>query len=557
MSGAAGPVAGVDELGALPAGEDPAPPSRPAPHPAPPPAAPHQTPHQTSHLTASLLRGASLTTVGAVVNAAAGFVLVVVIARALGAGQSGLLFTATALFTLVAVIGKLGADTGLVRDLAGRIALGRREDLRRLVLLGAVPVVALTGLLSAGAFWAAPALAQLCFAEPSQGGTTLLRVLAVALPFGALSLVAVAASRGLGDVVPLVVVENVGKPVLRVALCVAVGVAGGGVVAMGWAWSVPVLVGCAAAVLLLARRLAACAAGAGPGAPWRSLAPPFWRFSSLRGVASALDVANVTAGTLLVSALVGPVEAAVLAGAMRFAQAGTLGLQALRLVIAPQISRLLAHSRYDEVQRLHQTTTLLAVLVTGPAYVLLALHAETALALLGADFAVGAPALQVLCVAMLVNLVTGNVQVVLLMSGRSGTTVVVVGACLGLNLALGLALVPRYGALGGALAWGAAVAVENLVYQAVVRRRLGIRTSNRPLGLACVLVLGCFLLPGLLGPVVLGQGWQASLAVIACSCAVYVVLARRYRRTFGSAELLAAVRGRRDPDAPLTTDPPD
>lgn len=508
-----------------------------------------------AHLTSSLLRGASLTTVGAVVNAASGFVLTVVIARALGAGQSGLLFTATALFTLVAVVGKLGADTGLVRDLAGRGALGRPEDLRRLVLLGAVPVVVVTGVLSWGAWWAAPALAELVFAEPSQGGSTLLRVLAVALPFGALSLVAVAASRGLGDVVPLVVVENVGKPVLRVALCIAVGVAGGGVVAMGWAWSVPVLLGCAVSVLLLARRLAASTAGAGPGAPWRTLAPPFWRFSSLRGVASALDVANVTAGTVLVSALVGPVEAAVLAGAVRFAQAGTLGLQALRLVIAPQISRLLAHGRHDAVQRLHQTTTLLAVLVTGPLYVLLALHAETALALLGAEFAVGAGALQVLCVAMLVNLVTGNVQVVLLMSGRSGTTVVVVGACLGLNLALGLALVPRYGALGGALAWGAAVVVENLVYQAVVRRRLGIRTSNRPLALACVLVLICFLVPGLLGLVLLGPGWQASLAVVLISCAAYGMLVRRHRRTFGSTGLLAAVRGRRDPDAAPVTGP--
>lgn len=496
--------------------------------------------HRAEMLT-GLVRGASLTTVGAVLNAGLGFVLTVVIARSLGVHDSGMLFTGTALFTLVAVLGKMGADTGLVRELARRRPLGRYREDRRLLLLALLPVLLATTALGAAAWTASDVLAGIVFEDAAESGGTVLRALALALPFGALSLVAVAASRGLGDLVPLVVVENIGKPALRVVLCLVVGLVGGGLTAMVWAWAAPALLACAVGGLLLARRMrGAQETEQEPPLPWRRLAGPFWSFAGPRGVAAALDVANSSVGILCVSALSGPGQAAVLAGSMRYAVAGTLGLQAIRLVVMAPLSQLLSAGDVKGAESLHQTTTLLAVALTGPLYVLLALHAGTALSLLGDDFSAGAPVLVLLCAAMMVNLVTGNVQVVLLMGGRSGTNLAAVLTSLLLNIALAALLVPSYGAVAAAGAWAAAVCLENLWYARAARRRMGVHTFTRQVWVLLAIVGGCFLVPGLVLEPLLGRAWWSLLLQLVVSVCAYLALLYVNRGAFSYADVLVA-----------------
>ncbi len=517
-----------------------------APSTSSPPPAGRGSGHHRGEMLTGLVRGASLTTVGAVLNAGLGFVLTVVIARSLGVRDSGVLFTGTALFTLVTVLGKMGADTGLVRDLAQRRPLGRYREDRRLLLLALLPVLLATTALGAAAWTASDVLAGIVFNDAGASGGTVLRVLALVLPFGALSLVAVAASRGLGDLVPLVLVENVGKPALRVVLCLVVGLVGGGLTAMVWAWAAPALLACAVAGLLLARRLRGRQGPEQePPLPWRGLAGPFWSFAGPRGVAAALDVANSSVGILLVSALSGTGQAAVLAGSMRYAVAGTLGLQAIRLVVMAPMSQLLSAGDVKGAERLHQTTTLLALVVTGPLYVLLGLHAGTALSLLGDDFSAGAPVLVLLCLAMMVNLVTGNVQVVLLMGGRSRTNLAAVLTGLLLNIALAALLVPSYGALAAAGAWAVAVCVENLWYARAARRQMGVHTVTRQVWVLLAVLAGSFLLPGLVLERLLGPSWWSLILQLSVSICAYLLLLYVNRRSFSYAEALVAKLRRR------------
>src|SRR5690606_582083 len=117
-------------------------------------------------------------------------------------------------------------------------------------------------------------------------------------------------------------------------------------------------------------------------------------------------------------ALAGATDAGVYNAVLRLVLAGTLTMQALRIGIAPQLSRLLTSGErtgdLSVATHVHQTATTWVVLLSWPLYVVFAVWPREILALFGAEFQVGASSLLILAVAMLWNLGTGNVGTVLL-----------------------------------------------------------------------------------------------------------------------------------------------
>jgi len=85
----------------------------------------------------------------------------------------------------------------------------------------------------------------------------------------------------------------------------------------------------------------------------------------------------------------------------------------------------------------------------------------------GADsmghFSTRSTALVIVSLAMLINMGTGNVTLILLMVGRSSLNLLNTGAALTVNVLLNVVLVPQMGVTGAALAWAAAIILENLL----------------------------------------------------------------------------------------------
>ena len=114
--------------------------------------------------------------------------------------------------------------------------------------------------------------------------------------------------------------------------------------------------------------------------------------------------------------------------------------------------------------------------------------------------------MAVLAVAMLVNVGVGLAQTVLLMSGNSRGHLVATVAGLALNLAACVLLIPRYGALGAAIAWSLGIACENVLAAILARRALGEGLFSRALVLAASAVAGLTLLASSAGVIVFGRG---------------------------------------------------
>ena len=497
----------------------------------------------------SMARSGTLGMAGAAVSAAVGFLVTVVAARGLGAAGSGVVAAVWALSVVASNTGELGADTGLVRELARLRALERRRDLIRVALLALGPVAVVT-VAAAGAVWYwAPRLAAVAVPDaPPEAVVELLRVLAVALPFGALSMVALGGTRGLGSVRPMVLVESLGKPLLRLALTAAALAAGAGVLGVVTAWAVPVVLGCLVALVLLWRILRATAARAvhdgGPTAPTSvgRLAREFWSFSAPRGVAAFVEVLGTTVGVLLTSALAGAQDAGIFNAVTRFVLVGTLVLQAVRMAIAPHLSALLARNERAEAERLHRVSTVWVMALSWPVYLFSLAAAGPVLEIFGSEFsAEGAVGLAVLSLAMLVNLTTGNLGTVALMSGHSGWNLTIALGSLAVNVGGCLLLVPTLGATGAALAWALCLVAEKAAMWVLVRRVIGLRTLSRPLlPLATVSTL-LFAVPTAVAAAI--EAW-AVLPVGCVSLALYLYWLWRRRAVLHGDELIGALTQR-------------
>ncbi|WP_433477120.1 oligosaccharide flippase family protein [Spirillospora sp. CA-142024] len=497
-------------------------------------------------------RGGAIGLISSIVAAASGFLLTVVVARTLGAAEAGVFFVVVALFTIVAEIAELGADTGLVRTTARLRALGRGDELRRLMAVAHLPVVVVGVLCSVGAYLAAPWIADR-FIDPAHAGTavTLLRIAAPFLGLMALTRVALGGTRGLGSVTAYSLINNVLLPGARPLLVGLVFVFGMGAAGVMVAWTAPVAASFVAAVLVLWRMVPRAERERGQEdetvadpAPQKSAGREFWAFSGPRGVAAAVEIALVWANVPLVAMLVSSEEAGVYATANRFVSTGTLVLQAARIAIAPQVAAMLARDERGRAGHLNSLATRWVVLASWPIYLVLACFGPFLLALFGEEFTGGAVALAVLSGSMLLALSAGNVQTVLLMGGKSSWSLANKSVALTVNIVLTFVLVPPFGIAGAAAAWAVAMLIDTVAAALQVRYLLGLRLDVRRVAVTGLWALVWFGLTGVVLRALFGTSALVFAVYTVVACAGYAATLWRLRHSLGGAEFLGAVRNR-------------
>ncbi|HRA34044.1 MAG TPA: hypothetical protein PK748_03925, partial [Acidimicrobiales bacterium] len=108
----------------------------------------------------AVARGGATNMVGAVVYGASNFLVLVVLNRALGVDDAGVVVVAIALFNLVAVITGLGCTTGLVRTISRLRAIDEPERIPATIRVALRPVTAVSVVAAALKTEKAPALAE-------------------------------------------------------------------------------------------------------------------------------------------------------------------------------------------------------------------------------------------------------------------------------------------------------------------------------------------------------------------------------------------------------------
>jgi O-antigen/teichoic acid export membrane protein len=427
-------------------------------------------------------RGSALNLVGAGLSALAVFALTVVVTHGTTRLEAGLFFAATSVFVIATSVGQLGTDTGLVYFCARAVATGRPDRLRGYLAVALGPVLGCAVLLSVALLVAAPDVARMIGAD---GATGAVRAVALLVPLAGLQHVMLSATRGLGTMRPYTVVEQVLRPLLQLALAAVVLAVGLGV-DLAWTWTAPyALTGLLAVVWW--RRLVGPAPAVRPALPWRE----FWGFTAPRSIASTAQMAMQRLDIVLVAALAGPRDAAVYTAATRFVVLGQLARGAVSLAVQPHVAGALATSDHARARTLYQTSTAWLMAVTWPLFLVLAVDGEALMRLFGHRYQTGAPVLVLLGVAMMVATLCGDVDIMLIMAGRTRASMINMLVAVGLQVGLDVWLIPLHGVSGAAIGWACAIVVKNLLGLAQVGAVLRMHPCGRATVLVAAVALGC------------------------------------------------------------------
>ena len=508
----------------------------------------------------TLARGGALNLAGAVATGLLHFVLLVVVTRGLGAQGTGAFYEAVALFLILSSAATLGSDVGLPRMVPRYKALGRARDLRRGLAVGLWPVAAAGCLLGLLTWWYAPELADV-FSRHGEAETAQLadfiRTFAVFVPVSALSLAVFAATRGFATMRPTVYLDKMARPALQPLLVLPAVLAGSGATVVALAYLGPYLPVLAAGLVWLAVLLRRAERRGGtddapelqPARPLGRLVGEFWRFTGPRGLAAIFQTTSLWLNTLLIGALRSTKEAGVYAASSRYLAMAAMAAVAIRQVLAPKLSELLARRSTERAAAAYQTTTSWMVALNWPIYLTLLTFGPVLLAVFGRGFAGGDVVLVVLSATMLLATAVGPVDVVLLMGGRSAWNLVNTLVALAANLALSFALTPRYGLAGAAVAFAAGILLNNLLPLVQVWRSMGLHPFGPGTGVAAALSAVSFGVVGLVLRVVLGPTLTGFVAYAVVGCGLYAVLLWRFRDRLEWEALSGILRRPRAPAA--------
>ncbi|GAA0572253.1 polysaccharide biosynthesis C-terminal domain-containing protein [Actinomadura welshii] len=441
-----------------------------------------------------LARGGALNLVGAAVAGVQGLALVFLVAHLYSQRIAGVFFAATSLFIILQAVSWLGTDAGLLRWVPRHLALGDRAAALRTVPVALVPVLATAAaaglLLAATAPWTA---GQFGGGDPGEAAA-MVRVLALFLPLAAAHDVLLAATRGYGSMRPTVLVDKILRQTLQVAGVVAAAVLTDGAVWLALAWAAPYLP-CLLIAATWYRKISRAGGPAEAPAPadpaadartdapvpagWRPLAGEFWRFTAPRAFAQVCQTAFQRADIVLVAALSSPREAAIYTAATRFIVISQLVTQAVQNVMQPAVSRLLALADRAGAQRIFAVCASWNLALAWPVHLSIAVGAPVYLGAFGPGYAgSGETVTVILAMAMLVATATGARDVMLLMAGRSGLSLVNQSTALAVNLVLNVLLIPPLGIAGAALARACGLLVRTLLALVQVRRILGMTPAS-------------------------------------------------------------------------------
>ncbi len=486
-------------------------------------------------------RGSLVTLVGAAGSAFLGFAFSLLLARSLGPTGAGVVLQAVAAFTIALSVARLGLDTTAVWLLPRLMSTERHRVGQALVAL-LLPALLVPSIVSLAWFlvrWLVGAGSM----DPQVTGA--ISVSALFLPAASVMTVALAATRAFGGVVPFNAIGNIAVPGLRPLLLWLVVLVGGGTTAAALGWALPWLVGAVLSLLVLARQVRrARQVAEGSWRPDAEMRTRIRRFALPRVIASGLDQSITWLDVVLVGIILGSTAAGVYGSASRFVSAGALVATALRIVVAPRFSALLNEERHAEVEELYAVTARWILLMGAPAYLVLAVFAPTVLGWLGGGFGDGVVPMIILCLGSIVVLAAGNVQALLLMSGRSAASAINKLVVLTFNVVGNLILVPRVGIVGAASVWAASMALDTALAAWQVRRHVGISLALGSIGYVVLVVGVVVAAPCLLVVALLGQGTAQLLLAVLVAGLVLVGYCYADRRRL-QLDQLRLRRGRR------------
>lgn len=153
-------------------------------------------------------------------------------------------------------------------------------------------------------------------------------------------------------------------------------------------------------------------------------------------------------------------------------------LQAVNKVVAPKFSSLYHKKEMEELRTLVKSSTRILLIACTPIVIFILLFSESILSLFGEGYIDAAWILRVLIISQMVNICTGTVSYLLMMTGheKSHRNNIMISSLL--SLVIGIVFIEYMGIYGAVIMISFALICTNMLSWLMVKRKLGINTLN-------------------------------------------------------------------------------
>jgi O-antigen/teichoic acid export membrane protein len=389
----------------------------------------------------------------------------VVTARMIGTAGYGIYAYVLAWVTALTYIAALGFDISLLRFVPAYLAT------RAFALLGGLVQYSSRRAAAAGCALAAAGVA-LVLSRSRQMPVNLVDTFIIGLaivPIQAVLRVRIAIVRGFGGVVSALAPERVVRETILLISMVGIGSL----------WSVGSTAAMAATLLGAAIGLCAVTTAAHRLKPdaVRVAAPAYdaqaWRRTAVPLVVVGLtDALMNRTGVMLLGWFVNTSQAGIYAVAFNIAFAALLPRAAVNTLLAPVFSDLFVRNDRAGLQAIVTKASLWTFCGVASIALPIFILAEPALALFGADFVSGVPALRILLVGQVLVGAAGSQLQLLNMTGHERSSAILLVSSAIANAVIAAALVGYLGTIGAAIAATTAIVGWNVAMAVLIWRRL-------------------------------------------------------------------------------------
>lgn len=422
---------------------------------------------------ATISRQSSVYFAGTILTMAVGFSLKIFLARTLGAEALGIYALGMTIVGLLGLFNAFGLPTAATRFIAAYSARGQVMLLGTFLRSSLAILTSANVLLGVLLLAAGPWLAVRFYHLPAL--TAYFWAFALIMFFGVLNTFLGQAMAGYHDVARRTVITHfLGAPanMLFAVVLISIGFHLQGYLAAQVASALLVFALLARSVWRMTPPAARALAPLGP-VPCEVVS-----FSAAASGTAGLEFVLGQADKILLGRYLDVKQVGIYSVAMALVGFVPIALQSVNQIFSPTISELHVTGNRTMLQMLYSTLTKWVVIFTIPLAVTMVVFAHALMGIFGSSFAPGAQVLAIGAVGQLLNCGVGSVGFLLLMSGNQFELVKVQAFNAVLLILLGLALVPRLGTTGAALATAITVITTNLWLLKSVNRKLNLFPYN-------------------------------------------------------------------------------
>lgn len=415
-----------------------------------------------------VMRGAGVAFVVKVLGAGLSFVFNILLARRFGAEGTGIYFIALTITTIAATLGRFGLQHTILRFISEYMVDNNWGFVKAIYRKGIGLVLGISLFISFSLLYIAKPLAQDLFNEPDL--ILPIQWMSLAVPPLAILFLQAEALKGLSQIRDSQVLQGVILPTLTTIGIIFLG-EGFGIIGAVWVYVAATILASLFGVFLWACRTP-------------NLGKIRQEFPARKLLESCIPLFWVQVFTLMINwsatfalGMWGTKsEIGIFGAALRTAMLTSFILTSVNSVAAPKFSALYTQGNMKALSETARKSAAMMTLFAIPIFLFFIFMPDFVMSIFGNDFRGGGLLLRILTIGQFVNVATGSVGFLLIMTGNEKqmrNNTIVIGI---ITIILNITMVPYWGGFGAAIATSISMATMNIGALYLVWKKLGILT---------------------------------------------------------------------------------